>query len=295
MEEDVFSCPACESTLHFWFVKKTESGSFSIRRCLRCKSAFVMPRPPASQIANLYRDLESSSDDTITEKYDELLKNEKRHPTLSTDGKRIAERIASLTLGKKLLDVGSGFGFHSQSLISAGFNVEALEPDAKARGIFRRINGFDPFNGYFDDQFVKSHEAIYDIVLLTQVLEHMEDPNQIAGFINRLLAPDGIAAIALPGFRSWFSILSGRKDMFISPPHHLNFFTKLGLKTLMERYGFKLVYCETVTWFEPERVISRFKFRFLGLLAVSLLTIFSNIADRFNKGNTLEAYFQKIK
>jgi len=177
------------------------------------------------------------------------------------------------------LDVGAGLGFYSQSLVAAGFHVQALEPDAKARDIFRRINGFDAFDGYLDAKFVKSHKATYDIVLLTQLLEHMKDPDQVAEFINYLLTPGGITVIALPQFRSWLSILSGRHDRFIIPPHHLNFFTPSGLKLLMERHGFKLVCSENVTWFNPERVIRRFKFRFLGLLVVALLTAFFNTTD----------------
>ncbi len=223
------------------------------------------------------------------------LESERRHPALTVDGKRIASRLRSLLGAGKVLDVGAGDGFHSQALIAAGYEVHALEPSPEAREVFRRINGFEPQNGFLDSAFAQSHEQAYDAILLSQVLEHLPDPNATANHLRQLLRPGGVAAIAVPHFRSWLSRIMGRHDMFISPPEHLNYFAFAGLVRLMSRHGFDFASSETVTWFDPDRVAARARPRALGRPMVGVLRLFFAAADRMHRGNTLEAYFRRPK
>jgi SAM-dependent methyltransferase len=288
-------CPACGGLLSFWFTKHTDSGEFAVRRCGQCRSAFVIPRPDAEALATLYRLGERHELETVDERYARGLDLEKRHPAMTADGRRIAARLRALGAGDRVLDVGAGDGFHSQALAAAAFAVEALEPGATAREVFRRINGFVPMDGFLDEPFVAAHAGRYDAVLLSQVMEHLPDPELAAGYLHRLLRPGGIAVVALPQFRAWLSRLRGWKDMFISPPAYLNFLTQSGLGSLMERSGFSREFAESVTWFDPDRVMRRARVRILGSVAVAGLRAFFALADRAGGGNLLEGYFRKTE
>ncbi len=244
-----------------------------------------MPRPPRAQLAALYRDPGIVADpDGPT-------------PTRAVgkpDGaQRMAAWLSRLAPGPRVLDVGAGDGLQAQALMSVGFAVDALEPSPAARARYRRRNGVEPCDGFLDEAFVATRAATYDAVLLSQVLEHLADPERAITLVRRLLRPGGIAVIAVPQFRSWLSLLSGRRDMFISPPVHLSFFTRSGLATLMRRHGLAEVHTDSVTWFDPSRVAARVRSPALGPALVLALRVFFGIADAAGGGNTLEAYFRK--
>jgi SAM-dependent methyltransferase len=286
-------CPACGVSLSFWFKKRTGDGDFPVRRCGKCRSAFAMPRPGEDVIASLYLERESEVPESLDERYARVMDGGRRHSAMTADGRRIPARLRALGAGDRLLDIGAGDGFYARALIDAGFSVEAMEPGAEAREVFRRINGFTPLDGFLDEAFVASHAERYDAVLLSQVLEHLADPELMASRLGRLLRPGGIAVVGVPHFRSWLSRLRGRKDMFISPPRHLNYFTKAGLRVLMDRQGFICEHAETVTWLDPDRVAGRVPLRIMKRPALAGLRSFFALADRARGGNTLEAYFRK--
>lgn len=241
-----YFCPACNGDLTTWFVKRTAMGCYPIQRCGQCRSAFTMPRPSKEEIVALYCAEAKTSAVNASERFELAVNSERRRPALTTDGKRIAQRLKAIRPKGRVLDIGAGDGFHSHALISAGFSVEALEPGATAREVFRRLNGFLPMDGFLDSDFAASRKSCYQAVLLSQVLEHIPDLELSVRLLNRTLEVGGIAVIAVPHFRSWLSILTGKHDMFISPPEHLNYFTVAGLVRLMERHGFELVDYETV-------------------------------------------------
>ena len=54
-----------------------------------------------------------------------------------------------------------------------------------------------------------------------------------AANLSAILVPDGIVAVAVPHFGSLLSRLQGKKDMFICPPEHLNFFSRRGLDSAL--------------------------------------------------------------
>jgi 2-polyprenyl-3-methyl-5-hydroxy-6-metoxy-1,4-benzoquinol methylase len=282
---DLPPCPACTGRLHPWFVKRTDRGNYDVCRCRSCRSGFVMPRPPLAQLAALYRDPATVPDpDGPT-------------PTRAVgkpDGaQRMAAWLSRLDSGPRVLDVGAGDGHQAQALLAAGFAVDALEPSPAARARYRQRNGVEPFDGFLDAAFVATRAATYDAVLLSQVLEHLADPERAIALVRQLLRPGGIAVIAVPQFRSWLSILSGRRDMFISPPVHLSFFTRSGLAKLLRRHGLEEVHTDSVTWFDPARVAARTRPHALGPALVMALRVVFSIADAAGGGNTLEAYFRK--
>lgn len=293
------NCLACGGSTRDWHDKVESDKTYSIRLCRECSCAFVLPRPDSAFIERLYRnDVEHPA--RIAPEDVAATDPAKGAAAVGfEDPGRIARRASMLAKGKDFLDIGAGEGLYSAAAQQLGFRVSAIEPSASARKVFHRTTGFEAEDGWLSREFAERNVGKFDVVLLSQVLEHLLEPEEAAACISQLLRPGGVAVIGVPQFRSWLSRLMGRKDMFISPPYHINYFTRSGLRALFARCGMAEVFSESVTWFDDARVARRLggEGRFgsaVGSTMVGGLRIFFRIADRFGGGNTLESYFRRV-
>jgi len=131
------------------------------------------------------------------------------------------------------------------------------------------------------------------VVLLSQTLEHIPDPEAAVRNLRTVLRPAGIAAIAVPHFGSALSKIQGRNDMYISPPEHLNFFSRAGLIGLFSRAGFKLEHIETVSKI-PRLYVQRI-LRYPVLTQIGWKAGYGvmRFFDIIGLGMVLNAYFRK--
>ena len=146
----------------------------------------------------------------------------------------------------------------------------------------------------FEEEYAKANEKKFDVVLLSQVLEHVTDPEQVVRNIHTVLDKNGIAAIGVPHFGSALSRIQGKKDMYISPPEHLNFFSKQGLISLFTRNNFKLEYLETVSKVNRGRIEDTIRMPLIPNVVWGALYGTLAIFELFGMGMVLNAYFRKI-
>lgn len=283
------SCLFCGGLTSFWQTKVTESGRYGVIRCRTCRSGFVWPRPSEGVLAEYYA---SSSYGPRTREEAELI-DAAYYPTSWTDAETIIGRCLRLANGRDFLDVGAGSGMFSHIAAKCGFAVDAIEPSENGRAVFREINGFSPREGIFDGAFAERSASSYDVVLLSQVLEHLPHPLDTVRNILTVLRPGGIAAIAVPHFRSLLSRLQGANDMFISPPEHLNFFTRRGVDALFAKNGFTTSLIETVSKAPKRRIERIVRPHPLGALGWRAAYAAMRVSDWCNAGMVLNAYFEK--
>lgn len=289
-------CLACkEETLCYWFEKVNSSGVFAISSCPRCRSAFVWPRPSPETIAACYTSASYQGDGSLTpeERLKTILSHERVYANTTVDAKRMVTICRSLNTGKRFLDIGAGCGFFSKAALEQGFEVVALEPAPRCREVFQLLTGQEALPELINPDFVHKHRGAFDVVLMSQVLEHVPDLDETSAALNALLDKNGVAAIAVPHFRSWVSLVQGRQDMFIIPPEHLSFFTKQGLRELFIRHGFRTIREETISRFERGRLIKRLRLAILGRSAEVLMSGILKLSDLVGKGMYINMYFQK--
>lgn len=97
--------------------------------------------------------------------------------------------------GLRVLDVGCGTGHLAARLANDGYSVVGLEPNPTAfsyavRRIPEAIAG--------DAQRLPFPDASFDIVISTDVLEHVPDDAAAANEILRVLKPHGVAVLTVP-------------------------------------------------------------------------------------------------
>jgi SAM-dependent methyltransferase len=215
------------------------------------------------------------------------------YPTSWGDAHSIIARCAQMVRGRHFLDVGAGNGTFSHVANSHGFSVDAIEPSKNAGAIFCELNGFLPHEGLFDCAFAQKLRDAYDVVLLSQVLEHLMQPLEVVRNIHTVLHNGGLAIIAVPYVGSLLSRLQGPNDIFVTPPEDLNFFSRRGLSALFLRGGLHLRFVETVSKVSRRRIEHLARFRAVGALGWRALYAAMLFSNWVNLGMVLIMYFEK--
>jgi 2-polyprenyl-3-methyl-5-hydroxy-6-metoxy-1,4-benzoquinol methylase len=99
------------------------------------------------------------------------------------------------------------------------------------------MNGFSSIESFFEDV---DFDQQFDLVILSQVLEHLDNPLSTLSHVRAVLLANGIASIAVPIFDS-FWIKIGLDGGVIWIPEHITYFSKKGLMKLLIRAGYDIM------------------------------------------------------
>lgn len=146
----------------------------------------------------------------------------------------VAAEFASRLMPKTLLEIGCGEGYFLEKLLPLGLDVEGIDINkvaikiCKAKGL--NAEAVNIFN------IAKS----YDMVVLFEVLEHLENAKELISFITtKLIRPEGHLVIAVPNPEGYFKELG--MILLNMPPHHNSGW---GLKTfeyLCAQFGLQII------------------------------------------------------
>lgn len=230
---------------HFQYTEKTRHGRFDIYRCSRCGTGFLNHPPHVQWLRSIYQ--YSGQALTRPATLDEVLAREAESPNCTVDAARMA-RLASRfnASGNRLaLDIGSGFGFYTRALRQLGYSTVGINPGRYENAVFRELNGDEPVPVMFEEF---ESAGPFGVVVMSQVLEHLLEPDKSIKKAAGLLEPGGVLACAVPNYRSFLVKLLGTKDnACLWVPEHVNYFTVDGLATLMERNGFRVADIQLIT------------------------------------------------
>jgi SAM-dependent methyltransferase len=286
-------CPVCSCPVKPWKAKTTPHGSFPIVGCIECGFAFVNPRPSSDFLRDFYTEL--GQGDRGVRSVDEVLRTEQDYPNSSLDAKRMLNTVVRvLPRGgpRRLLDVGCGYGLFSREARVQGFDVCALEPASVERGIAEKMLGVRPIPMSFEE--FPGPEGSFAAILMSQILEHALDVNLWIEKAHRLLAPNGVLAIALPNFGSFFRLILQEREPYICPPAHLNFFGPENLSRLLDKKGFVVREVQWVLRLDPRVLFERIPVtRFLGEGVAIPLRLMLKLIDSLHLGMMVNIYGQK--
>jgi len=146
---------------------------------------------------------------------------------------------------KTFFDVGCGEGWFLDKFYKDGMKVRGIDFSAFA------IERFHPhMKEFFEqgniyvllDRYIKSGEK-YDVILLANVIEHVQDPIGLLNKLRKILIRDGILVILAPNdFSSIHEHLLATKiidkPFWVRYPGHLSYFNKQSMLNIFE--GIKL-------------------------------------------------------
>ena len=215
------------------------------------------PRPTSDYLMN---EIYSSSGHGLTEpaSLSSVLASENEYPNSTKDADtlvRVAlKHLAPGPKGRSALDIGSGYGFFSRRALQAGFQVTAVNPGEWENRLYRELTGRRPIVEPIERVELNSK---FDLVLMSQILEHIHDPATVLKKVARLMNPKGILAIAVPNVRWVLVTLLREKERGVFwVPEHLNYFTATGLHSLLRRTGFNILETRNVAKV-PYNAVSR--------------------------------------
>ena len=149
---------------------------------------------------------------------------------------KLIEVIGSLK-PRRVLDIGCGSGDLTAELFRVGLDVVGLEPTElagvaeKRCGVGRIIRG-SCYDVYDENRFGK-----FDVVIASEVIEHLYLPRKLAEFSAAALSNNGHLVLSLPHYGSYwrnlFIALTNRWDYHHTPlwdGGHIKFFPKIPLE-----------------------------------------------------------------
>ncbi|MFO7772811.1 MAG: class I SAM-dependent methyltransferase [Dehalococcoidia bacterium] len=147
---------------------------------------------------------------------------------------------------RRILDIGSGPGFFLHHGKQRGWQTLGVEPSAQAAAHSRGL-GLD-----IRELFLTEHTArdwgTFDVVHMSEVLEHIPDPRGMLHMARGLLAEEGLICVVVPNdyspFQHALRTACGYQPWWVAPPHHINYFDFDSLARLVEKTGFEVVLSE---------------------------------------------------
>jgi 2-polyprenyl-3-methyl-5-hydroxy-6-metoxy-1,4-benzoquinol methylase len=142
-----------------------------------------------------------------------------------------------------VLDIGCGWCQCLIYLKKKGFDCYGFDPSKESvlyglkYGIKVKHAGMDKVDVFEGKKF--------NVVILNNVLEHLIDPEGTLKQIKKILKPKGIIMVEVPNDFNDFQIIGKKihklKQWWVSPPAHLNYFSKETLSKLINFLGFKVL------------------------------------------------------
>jgi 2-polyprenyl-3-methyl-5-hydroxy-6-metoxy-1,4-benzoquinol methylase len=161
------------------------------------------------------------------------------HPVVLDVCKRIG--------AKKILDLGCGNGAMCRELLAAGYEVVGCDLDEGGVEIARRHMPGIPFHVLgVDDDPSRLGVADFDLVVSTEVVEHLFRPRNLPRFAHRTLKPGGRLLVTTPyhGYLKNLALaLFDKWDLHHSPlweGGHIKFWSAKTLGKLLESNGFSV-------------------------------------------------------
>lgn len=150
-----------------------------------------------------------------------------------------------------VLDLGAGNGALCRDLVGAGYRVVGVEPDAAGVNIARQAC---PAAHFYQLAVDDSPETIlteypdgFDVVVSTEVIEHLYEPRNCARFAHAVLRGGGRLVITTPyhGYLKNLALaLASAWDRHLNPlwdGGHIKFFSRKTLSQLLREEGFRVV------------------------------------------------------
>jgi SAM-dependent methyltransferase len=192
--------------------------------CRDCGTVHQPGLPRGDELAELYRGM---SDDAY------LSEEAGRRAT----ARRLLDLIQRHVPAGSLLDVGCGHGLLLDEARRRGFTVTGLELSQAAAAYARDVLELDVREQKVED--LEAPEGGYQVVVMADVIEHLDDPLAALDACTRLLAPGGALCVVTPDPGSPTARLAGPRWWAYIPAHTF-LFPRVTLRELLEARGLVL-------------------------------------------------------
>lgn len=138
-----------------------------------------------------------------------------------------------------ILEIGSGTGTISNELVLFGYKVTSVEPNRAAAEISKKLfPELRIINDYFNASLIQND---IDIILLYDVIEHLEPSNPMFDEIYKYMNPETLLLLKSGNPRSFNAQLFITRWVYILSDQHISFFSYKALKAFCKNKNFELI------------------------------------------------------
>ena len=196
-------------------------------RCERCGTVAQPSLPRGDALLELYRHMRD-------EHY--LDEEEGRRAT----ARRLLDQVGKYAPAGRLLDVGCGHGLLLDEARRRGYEVEGLELSEDASAHARGALGLTVRARTLGQLVADPEPPRYAVIVLADVLEHLDDPATAIDHCVALLEPDGVLCLVTPDPGSRTARFAGA-GWWGYLPAHTYLLPRSTLKELLDRRGLDVV------------------------------------------------------
>jgi len=219
-------CNLCKSNdYEIKFKIKRYGKNFTIVKCKNCKLVYLNPRLTLKDQKKYYNKYYN---------YGAFLKNKKGIIQRAKDD---MEFLRKFKKHGNFLEIGCMHGFLLEIARRKKFNIYGIDVTKKVVDYARNELNLPVYYGTIISR--KFQNNFFDLVYLSHVIEHVNDPLGDLIEINRILKKNGCIALKCPNFNSIMSLLANKNWWWIAPPEHLYHFTPHSIKIMLKKAGFK--------------------------------------------------------
>jgi SAM-dependent methyltransferase len=182
-------CPLCGSTARLIFRRFHSAKEWFLAHCI-CGLYFTYPTPTADDVAQFY-----SGD-----YHKELMCDSIAVRQMVAKFRRYVDRLKQHFPSGRSLDVGCTTGLFPYLMQQSGYEAEGVEISSETARWGAMAYRIPIWVGGFDD--FEDPGRLYDIITMTDVVEHTRNPLQTLKKINQLLRLGGGAMITFPDIAS---------------------------------------------------------------------------------------------
>ena len=235
-------CPVCSGPITpfkkgIYDTRFGVAGQFEFNHCSCCDIAIMGHMPARANLKELYETYYNHGNLGRKKRYERLkmwfLKSVLYKIWMKTDG----DICFHSKIGQgKLLDVGTNEGTGLILFQNNGYEVEGLEmsslaaQSAQDKGFIVNLSDIETYDT----------EKKFDIIVLSNILEHSNRPLEVLKQARRFLKPSGEAWLSTPNLHSLFRRLFGRYWINWHVPFHASIFSEKALTEILTKSGFKV-------------------------------------------------------
>ena len=228
-EKERVNCPFCkERATPHWCYSLIEAQNYNeffnpIRMWMYCKPCHHMFAQHFPEKLFLHNDNPRMANPVFFTYYSQILGN---------------IRSRGFATGMTLFEVGVGA---SECLLAAreiGYDTFGIDVIERHVEDAKKLYGLNAETADFNE--FKTDKQ-WDVVVMGDVLEHVDDPEKAIEKVETLIKDEGCVWISTPSFESAFSAVVGHNDAMRRQQYHLNYFSRESLYALLQRNGLKPV------------------------------------------------------
>jgi 2-polyprenyl-3-methyl-5-hydroxy-6-metoxy-1,4-benzoquinol methylase len=241
MTEQTANCLLCGKTAdlkHAGYPGYMEPDRFSIYHCKNCNTAFSLPRTDTSAIyETIYKNAEKVPGYSRYMSYAGIVKEMHDPLRFLADSSEaywgVRETLSGNRGDIRILEIGSGLGYLTYSLIRAGYDAKGIDISENAvRQATERFGNYYSSGDVYE--YSVKHSASYDYVISTEVIEHIDRPVDFLSALLSLVKPGGKVIITTPNKSPYPDDIIWASDL---PPVHLWWFSEDSVRYMAAKLG----------------------------------------------------------